>query len=91
VSAQPFTGHTDRIEKILAADGFRLRRGTCEELNGEIHPTLCIDRTDTPEWNGVWGVVECSEDEAAAELMVLAWRKWDEYQEQFGEREGGDE
>lgn len=74
-----FHGKMARIESMLARRGFRLSRGACTSAKHGALPTLDVDRPDTPEWNGVWDIVDRaveSEYRTSANLALRATREW---------------
>jgi len=80
-----FAGELDIIARLLDERGFRLGRGTYHHGNGEILPTLVINRGDTPEWCGVWTPWEtvpelsgevAGEIQAAFALAGTAIQEW---------------
>ena len=82
----PFPGALGTIDTLLRERGFRLGRGTYEHGNGDILPTVVIDRPDTPEWNGVWTPWEetpevpgevAGEAQSAFQLAGRAIETWD--------------
>ena len=85
MSVNGFTGDMEVIARLLAERGFRLSRGTYRATITEL-PTICVDRPDTPEWNGVWMPWDVNakpgtggtEAQAAFEIAVEAVRKWGE-------------
>ena len=82
-----FSGDMEVISRLLSERGFRLGRGRYNHGNGDVLPTVVIDRPDTPEWSGVWHVWEeapellgevAGEAQAAFELAGRAISTWDE-------------
>jgi hypothetical protein len=74
------------IARLLDERGFRLGRGTYHHGNGDILPTVVINRPDTPEWAGVWTPWEAipelpgevvGEEQAAFGLAGTAILEWE--------------
>ena len=74
MSAEPtgFTGDMAVIDRLLAKEGFRLSRGTLSNPAGEELPTVCIDRPDSPDWQGIWSTVESDQDEENIAFLLSA-------------------
>lgn len=84
-SVRPFGPVAQVLAHLMGVRGFRVSRGTYHHGNGETLPTWVIDRTDTPEWGGVWQpwdvVPEMAQDGEEQTLFALcgaAIAKWDE-------------
>ena len=67
-----FTGDMAVIDRLLKKEGFRLSRGSLVNPAGDWLPTVCIDRPDTPAWQGVWSTVEPDQDEAHISFLLSA-------------------
>lgn len=72
--------------RLLGERGFRLSRGTYRHGNGDILPTVVIDRPSAPGWSGVWSPWEAAPElpgEVAGETQMIldvasaALTKWD--------------
>jgi hypothetical protein len=77
----PFSPQLQQIADWLAADGFRLGRGTYMGPR-RVEPTLVIDCPGRPEWPGVWYIPSRYEGEAATAFRLameaaVQFDKWE--------------